>query len=191
MSLFQIAAFLCPYAKQYLNVTELKTAETILIEEYDQILQLERDMSPTTSSHVVSFSNDVEQSMKSSSRNSMEKSMDYLLGICLVKKPPVPKTINKTIKWTIQQELGYYATTGHSKQQFESYWNLNQHKIPILASMVRQFCSAPASSVASEASFSRANYVQRKQRSSLSPTNLGYTMVLQDSEIIQRLNHIY
>ncbi len=57
--------------------------------------------------------------MKSSSKDRMGKSIDYLLGICLVDKPPVPKTIHKTIKWTIQQELGYYATTATPKQTLE------------------------------------------------------------------------
>lgn len=128
--------------------------------------------------------------MEFSSNDSMEKSMDYLLEICLVQKPPVPKTINKTMKWTIQQELGYYATTGNAKEKFESYWNLNQHKMPILASLVQRFCLSPATSVASEASFSCANYIHRKQRSSLSATNLCYTMVLRDCDIIKRLNQM-
>lgn len=129
--------------------------------------------------------------MKSSSKDRMGKSIDYLLGICLVDKPPVPKTIHKTIKWTIQQELGYYATTATPKQTLESYWETNQHKMPILVSLVRRFCISPATSVASEASFSKANYVQRKQRSSLSPINLCYTMVLRDSDIIQTLYQMY
>ncbi len=88
--------------------------------------------------------------------------------------------------WTIQQELGYYATTGTPKQNFEPYWNMNQHKMHILASMVRRFCLSPATSVASETSFSCANYIQRKQRSSLSPTNLCYTMLLRDADVIQK-----
>jgi hypothetical protein len=87
--------------------------------------------------------------------------------------------------------LGYYATTGTPKQKFESYWNLHQHKMPILALLTRRFCLSPATSVASEASFSCANYLQRKQRLSLSPINLCYRMVLRDSDKVQRLNQMY
>ena len=118
----------------------------------------------------------------------MDKSMDHLLGICLVAKPPVHKTSKETIVWTIEQELGYYATTGTLKQKFESYWYMNQHRMPVLASLVRRFCLSPATSVASEASFSCANYIQRKQRFSLSPTNLCYTMVLRDADVLKALS---
>ena len=190
-SLLQVAAFLCPYAKQYLSVAEFKAAETVLIQKYDEILRSKTHMSPATSNNIVTLSNNAEQSMKPSSKDCLEKSMDYLLGLCLVQKPPVPKAINSSMKWTIQQELGYYATTGNQKQKFESHWNLNQHKMPILSSLVRRFCLSPATSVASEAAFSYANYIQRKQRSALSPTNLCDTMVLLDNDIIKRLNRMY
>ena len=129
--------FFMSICEKYLSVAELKTAETILIQECDEILQSETQMSPATSNNVVTLSNNAEQSIKPSSKDCMETSMDYLLGLCLVQKPPVPKAINGSIKWTIQQELGYYVTTGNPKQKFESYWNLNQHKMPILTSLVR------------------------------------------------------
>ncbi|CAF1236355.1 unnamed protein product [Rotaria sordida] len=185
-----VAAFLCLYAKQYLTVSDLKKAETIRIQEYNEILRSEKLISSATTNNIAVSSSNAQQSMESSEGH-MEKSIDYLLKICLVEKPPVHKTTNKRIVWTIQQELGYYAMTGTPKRNFQSYWNLNQDKMPILASLVRRFCLSPATSVASESSFSCDNYIQRKQRSSLSSTNLCYTMVLRDAGVVRRLSQIY
>ena len=97
-SLLQVTAFLYPYTKQYLSVAELKAAETILIQEYDEILLSKTHMSPATSNNIVTLSNNAEQSMKPSSKDCLKKSMNYLLGLCLVQKPPVPKTINSSMK---------------------------------------------------------------------------------------------
>jgi hypothetical protein len=98
----------------------------------------------------------------------------------------LPSVEGKRIRRNIQQELGYYATTGAPTQDFKSYWNLNQHKLCILSSLVRRFCSSPATSVASKSTFSYANNVQQKQRSSLSSNSLCYTILLRDSDTIKR-----
>ncbi|CAF1171666.1 unnamed protein product [Rotaria sp. Silwood1] len=134
-----IAAFLCPYAKQYLTVSDLKKAETILIQEYNEILRSEKLISSATTNNITVSSSNAEQSMESSIGH-MEKSIDYLLKICLAEKPPVHQTTNKRTIWAIQQELGYYATRETPKRNFQSYWNLNQDKMPILASLVPRFC---------------------------------------------------
>ncbi len=155
----------------------MKKAEALLIQEYDEILRWEKRMSSPIRNNAFTSSHDDEQSME---------------PICLLEKPlPVPRTVGKRIQWAIEQKLGYYATTGTPKQNFESYWSSNQHKLPILSSLVRRFCISPATSVASESSFSYANYVQRKQRSSLSSTNLYYTMLLRGRDTIKQLNDIY
>ncbi|CAF1180434.1 unnamed protein product [Rotaria sordida] len=116
----KVAAFLCPYAKQYLTVSDLKKAETIRIQEYNEILRSEKLISSATTNNIAVSSSNAQQSMESSEGH-MEKSIDYLLKICLVEKPPVHKTTNKRIVWTIQQELGYYAMTGTPKRNFQSY----------------------------------------------------------------------
>ncbi|CAF4594516.1 unnamed protein product [Didymodactylos carnosus] len=51
---------------------------------------------------------------------------------------------------------------------------------PILSSLIQRFLSTPATSVASESCFSIASYLHRKQRSSLSPSNLAYTVFLKE-----------
>ena len=53
----------------------------------------------------------------------------------------------------------------------------------MLASAVRKYCIIPASSVAVESAFSEANFIQRKERSSLSSKNLRYTLVLKTTKL--------
>jgi hypothetical protein len=61
----------------------------------------------------------------------------------------------------------------------------------MLASAVRKYCIIPASSIAVESAFSEANFIQRKERSSLSSKNLRFTLVLKSakrSTIYKQLN---
>jgi hypothetical protein len=54
-----------------------------------------------------------------------------------------------------------------------------------------KYCIVPSSSVAVESSFSDANFLQRKERSSLPSKNLRYSSVLKStykSTIIEDLN---
>lgn len=87
-------------------------------------------------------------------------------------------TTSTTKAFTIQQEIGYYISSIDKDTDFEEYWKKNQSYLPILARMVRHYCVMPISSVASESAFSIAGYIQRKQRSSLSPAALRYSMLL-------------
>jgi hypothetical protein len=172
----------------------MKTAETILTRRYNEMLLLTTSVTQTKSQNITTSSQNDENIIKSSSKSSKcppKKPIDQLLGICLVDKPPVPRDVNKMSSWTLEQELGYYATTSTSKQTFDSYWDTYQNKLPLLAALIRRLCSSTASSVASEASFSSANYIQRKQRSSLSPSNLCYSMLLRDADLVRELNAKY
>jgi hypothetical protein len=74
---------------------------------------------------------------------------------------------------------------------FSSFWKTYSTQFPLLASQVRKYCIVPFSSVAVESSFSDANFLQRKERSSLSSKNLRYSSVLKStykSTIIEDLN---
>jgi hypothetical protein len=48
------------------------------------------------------------------------------------------------------------------------------------ATIVRKYCIIPSSSVPSESAFSVANFIQRKERNSLSSKCIKYSMVLRD-----------
>ncbi|CAF1314845.1 unnamed protein product [Rotaria sordida] len=85
----------------------------------------------------------------------------------------------RTVKpLSLKEEFGMYMSTYKQSTDFETFWNQKQHMLPILTSFVRRYSIIPATSVASESAFSVAGYVQRKQRSSLSPTTLRYLMLL-------------
>ncbi len=78
LSLFQVAAFLCPPAKQYLCTIELKKAEAVLIQEYNEILRLEKSMSPLASNTVTTSLDNAEKSMELSAKGHPKKSIEYL-----------------------------------------------------------------------------------------------------------------
>jgi hypothetical protein len=84
--------------------------------------------------------------------------------------------------FTVQQEIGYYISSIERETEFQEYWNKNQHYLPLLSRLARHYCIMPITSVASESAFSIAGYIQRKQRCSLSPTTLRYSMLLRNFE---------
>jgi hypothetical protein len=82
---------------------------------------------------------------------------------------------------TIKQEISHYITfMSQKKLEFDEFWRQNSSKLPLLTQLVKKYCCIPATSVASESAFSLANYVNRKERSSLSERTLRYTMLLQE-----------
>ena len=82
----------------------------------------------------------------------------------------------------IQDELHFYKKQIESNElSFSDFWKKNCSGIPLLSSAVRKYCIIPASSVAVESSFSEANFIQRKERSSLSSKNLRYSIILKSA----------
>lgn len=99
-------------------------------------------------------------------------------------------TINSTntsVTRTIREEIAYYIDKVKNYMSFEEFWRSYQFELPCLTSLVRCFNVRPSSSVPSESLFSVAAYVNRKQRSSLSPESLMYSMILRDADIVERL----
>ena len=83
----------------------------------------------------------------------------------------------------IQDEILYYRKEAAKNElSFSHFWKKNSSSLPMLASAVRKYCIIPASSVAVESAFSEANFIQRKERSSLSSKNLRYTLVLKSAK---------
>ena len=88
---------------------------------------------------------------------------------------------------TIDEELSCYIKAAQTCGQFQPFWNQYQTKLPRLAQIVRRFNAIPSTSVASEAAFSVAGFVNRKQRSALSSTSFRYSMVLKDKHLVDKL----
>ena len=82
---------------------------------------------------------------------------------------------------SLKEEISIYVSKCKASSDWQGFWNDQQRSMPLLASFVRRYGIIPATSVASESAFSVAGYLQRKQRSSLSPSTLRYLMVLKKS----------
>ncbi|CAF2755436.1 unnamed protein product [Rotaria sp. Silwood2] len=89
-----------------------------------------------------------------------------------------PKPEQKAKPFTLKQEFSLHISTSTSCKDFQTYWDENKTRLPILASCARRYNCASTTSVASESAFSVAGYIDRKQRASLSTTTLRYLMLL-------------
>ena len=90
-----------------------------------------------------------------------------------------------------KEEIALYISTKSQYSDISAYWHDNEQKLPKLSSLVRKYCMIQASSVASESAFSIANYIQRKERSSLSSENLRYSIFLREMPKIEKLYNEY
>jgi hypothetical protein len=90
----------------------------------------------------------------------------------------MPKPADKEI----EEELNYFKKKiSNNTLDFSNFWKKHATYLPMLASEVRKVCFIAASSVASESSFSEANFIQRKERSSLSSKNLRFSMIFKSA----------
>jgi hypothetical protein len=88
---------------------------------------------------------------------------------------------------SVDEEISFFVKAVHSADDFQRFWKQNQTTLPRLASLVRRYNVCPATSVASESTFSIAGYLNRKQRSSLSSTAMRYSMVLKNKNVLNKL----
>lgn len=63
---------------------------------------------------------------------------------------------------TLKQELSLYISTFTSSKDFQTYWNEQNARLPILLSCARQYGCAPKALAPSESAFSVAGYIDRK-----------------------------
>ena len=95
-------------------------------------------------------------------------------------------TDNKQI--SISDEILFYKSAVNSKKhKFNEFWLTHHAKLPQLSSLVKRINIIPASSVPSESKFSIAGYINRKERSSLSTSNLRYSMCLNDKHKLENI----
>jgi len=85
---------------------------------------------------------------------------------------------NKSIK----DEISYFTSSLRKIKSvdFAEYWQSNKDNLPLLYSKVLDTCIIPATSIASESAFSVAGFIQRKERSSLKPKTLRYSIISKD-----------
>lgn len=113
--------------------------------------------------------------------------IDSFLAECGFATKTSTPTSNTNRARSIKEELTFYTSNAEKSMSFEQFWNKYQGDLPLLVTLVREYNIRPATSVASEGLFSVAGYVQRKQRSSLSPETLRYSMILRDQKLLASL----
>ncbi len=145
-----------------------------------------RNLQQQTLGHLHDQSNGYNSSsMKNHSNNSKKQLNSFLTG-CGV-NIQTSHFVQVTSKKTIKEEIAYYINKVDIDVSFEEFWSAHEGELPMLSMVVRSFNIRPISSVASESLFSIAAYVNRKQRCSLSPEALKYSIVLRDADILASL----
>ncbi len=137
-----------------------------------------------------------EQDQNESSTNTLQHQevdpLDRFLQKCGLDSTTPLTATNTRRRRTAKEEIAFYVDRVQGKHSFEQFWNRYKNDIPGMMDLVQSYNIRPATSVPSEQLFSVANYVQRKQRSSLAPKTLKYTMLLRDqqrlSDLIQSMN---
>lgn len=182
-----MAAFLEPTVYCRLTEEERRSAKK-------QIMVKLKSMDSSSAYNIMNHSdrqqtttNSSPTTISSTSSTNNSNMLDHFSQICglssrIISTPPISTRLP-----THDEELSLYVAEAKHTDDFRSFWNKNKDQMPRLSQMVRKYCMIPASSVASEAAFSRASYLQRKQRSSLSSKALQYSMILKDRQLVERL----
>jgi len=99
---------------------------------------------------------------------------------------------NNTVTVSLNQEMSDYVNLIRRSNSisFSEFWRSNCHRFKILVLYVKYYSIISGSSVSDESSFSKANFLQRKERSSLSSENLRYTMILKQKKALQELKFL-
>ncbi|CAF0861750.1 unnamed protein product, partial [Didymodactylos carnosus] len=165
-----IASYLHPLSYKLMSKEDKRSAEESII------LILETTASSVTSSITI-INNST--AAPSTPQKKMSK-MDRFLINCDYQSETSLEQATTIKEMTIREEIARYISTIEHDTKFDKYWRENEQILKRLAALVREYNITPATSVASESSFSVAGYIQRKQRASLAPSTLKYLMFLHD-----------
>lgn len=92
---------------------------------------------------------------------------------------------------TLDEEISSYIKAAQGVDNFQQFWTAHSKELPRLSLLVRQTNVIPVTSVASEALFSVASFLQRKQRASLSSRTLRYLLVLKNRHVLEKFQGDY
>ena len=85
-------------------------------------------------------------------------------------------------QWTVKEEVCHYLSTLNQNHTFAEYWKNNKTRLPILSSIALRYNIICPTSISSESAFSISGFIQRKNRSSLTPETLRYSMLLRQQD---------
>ncbi|CAF1086166.1 unnamed protein product [Didymodactylos carnosus] len=80
----------------------------------------------------------------------------------------------------VTQEIPIYVGLSKADYDLSTFWLEHEQRLPILSYIAKKFLQIPMTTVPSESAFSVAAYITRKNRCSLSPTTIKYSLFLKD-----------
>ncbi|CAF3812608.1 unnamed protein product, partial [Rotaria sordida] len=172
IEIMMVAAFLDPAFYRKMNDNDRKSAKKLIFKKLDKT----NNSHPTSSSLLTSPSPPTTTTGK---RNALEK----LAAVC-----GYTISLATTTKqcMSVDEEISCYIKAAQTSNDFKEFWTTNSKQLPRLASLVRRVNIIPATSMSSEALFSVANFLHRKQRSSLSSRTLRYLLVLKNRNVLEK-----
>ena len=171
-----MAAFLDPTIYNQINDDERKAAKKIIFRKLNN---------STDRPAVLSSLSTTTTTSPTTTSTSTTIKLNPLQKLALVCGRTIsPSTGKKSM--TLDEEISSYVKAAKSAANFEEFWFLHQDHFPRLSNLVRTINVIPATSVASESLFSVANFLQRKQRSSMSSTTLRYLLVLKNRHVLKK-----
>jgi hypothetical protein len=175
-----LATYLDPLTYDYLNAQQLKDAEKEIYILFPNQTNQQAGIS--------SVQSQIPNSIKILEKSSRSDEIDDFNKLCGVS---ISKENNSFQSLSTKEEIAKYISSKGQYTDITKYWSEHEQALPKLSSLVRKYCMIQASSVASESAFSIANYIQRKERSSLSAENLRYSIFLREMPKIEKLYQEY
>ena len=182
-SSLQVASFLDPLFYRHLTESDRKAAKKAIAVEMEKLNRptvLSRPVASSCTASVTTTNIGVQSSFD------VFDEFDRLCGLERPEKLPVGVK-----PLSIDEEISFFIKAAQAADDFRHFWRVHQSSLPRLASLVRRFNICPATSVASESTFSVAGYLQRKQRSSLSPSAMRYSILLKNKTAINQLKELH
>ncbi len=169
-----------PLTFDYLDAKQIKAAE----KKIHELFPLTRNQKEVSSNSENPSTSSIQKSEKNS-RSDEINDFNNICGVTITKSKDLIKILST------KEELAIYISSKGQYADVSAYWRDHEQKLPKLSSLVRKYGMIQASSVASESAFSIANYIQRKERSSLSAENLRYSIFLREMPKIDKLYEEY
>ena len=157
-----IAAFLDPVCFAFLNELEIEKAKKLILKKDESTIR----------------------NKKIKKTETFHSNFASLCGIDIIN--------NNIVTVSLNQEMSDYVNLIRRSNSisFSEFWRSDCNRFKILVLYVKYYSIISASSVSDESSFSKANFLQRKERSSLSSENLRYTMILKQKKALQELKFL-
>ncbi|CAF4222260.1 unnamed protein product, partial [Rotaria magnacalcarata] len=166
-----VAAFLDPSIYRVISDTDRKAAKKIIFKKLEK----------SNINHLTSLSSST--TTTTTIRASKLSPLEKLAAVC---GHTISSTTVTEKLMTLDEEISSYIKEALSADDFQEFWTSYCTKLPRLSSLVRRINVIPATSVTSEALFSVASFLHRKQRASLSSRTLRYLLVLKNRQVLEK-----